>query len=445
MTARIRNINDNIPRVAVVGKPNVGKSTLINRICGKTEAIVYHEPMITRDRKYYRADWNGRIFYLLDTGGIDLKSKQRIDIQVLIQTQKAIDESDIVIFLVDLREPASILDEEIAAMLRKTDKQIIFTGNKVDDGKGSFHIEDYLRFGLGYPIKISALHGRNTGDLLDEIVSRFREDSLNIKEYKEEKVPGICILGKPNVGKSTLFNSIINEERAIVDEVEGTTRDSIDIILNIGDNSYRFIDTAGLKKKKVREEDLEFYSKLRTIRAIENSDVCLIIIDCSLETTLQDLKIIEICIKKGVSICIIFNKIDLVSKGNVQDFVKAFYRKIKFASYIPFLKVSALTKEGVENIIRIINDLMEERKKKVKDSEINNLFKELEQKEKGVFIGGRKFRIKFIRQLKDSPPYFLIFSNTNASRRVNVKKYIENNIREKFGFKGTPLFFKFKY
>lgn len=445
MSVKGKKISKNIPRVAVVGKPNVGKSTLINRICGKTEAIVHHEPMITRDRKYYMADWNGKVFYLADTGGMDLKSKQRMDVQVFLQTKKAIDESDIIVFLVDLKEPVSILDEEIAALLRKTDKPIIFTGNKVDDEKSDFYIEDYLKFGFGYPIKISAMHGRNIGDLLDEIVGSFKGDVTDIKEYREEEIPGICILGKPNVGKSTLFNSIINEERAIVDEVEGTTRDSIDIILNIEEASYRFIDTAGLKKRRAAEKDLEYYSKLRTIRAIENADICLIIIDCSAEQTIQDLKIVEICIKKGASMCIIFNKIDLTSKGDVQDFIKDFYRKIKFASYIPFLTVSALTKKGVKNIIGMINKLIKERKKRVKDSELNNLFKELEQKEEGIFISGRKFRIKFIRQLKDSPPYFLIFSNTDVAKRTNIKKYIENNIREKFGFKGTPFFFKFKY
>ena len=438
-------MNKNIPKIAIVGRPNVGKSTLINRICGKTEAIVYHEPMITRDRKYYRSDWNGKIFYLMDTGGIDLKSKQRMDVQVVMQAKKAIDESDIIIFLVDLREPVSLLDDEIASMLRKTEKEIIFVGNKFDNKKSDFYIEDYLKFGFGYPIKVSAIHGINTGDLLDEVVSRFKEDTESISEYKEMKIPGICILGKPNAGKSTLFNSIINEERAIVDEVEGTTRDSIDIILNIGSRNYRFIDTAGLKRKKIKEEDLEFYSKLRTIRSIENSDICLIVIDCTREITVQDLKIIEICIKKGVNICIIFNKIDLVDKNTVSDIIKTFNMKVKFARYIPFLSVSALTKKGIENIMGMIDELIKEREKKIKESELNRLFKELDQSKEGVYIKGKKFRIKFIRQIKTSPPFFLVFSNMDASRRVNIKRYIENNIREKFGFKGTPIYFKFKY
>jgi GTP-binding protein len=401
--------------------------------------------MITRDRKYYRTDWNGKVFYLMDTGGIDLKSKQRMDVQVVMQAKKAIDESDIIIFLVDLREPVSLLDDEIASMLRKTDKDIVFVGNKFDDKKSSFYIEDYLKFGFGYPIKISAMHGINTGDLLDEIVPRFKKDTESTSGYSEKKIPGICILGKPNAGKSTLFNSMINEERAIVDEVEGTTRDSIDIILNIGGRSYRFIDTAGLKRGKIKEKDLDFYSEIRTIKSIESSDICLIVIDCTSGITVEDLKIIEICIKKGVSICIIFNKIDLVDKNTVSDIVKTLNMKVKFANYIPFLSVSALTKKGIKNIMDMIDELIGEREKRIKDSEINSLFKELDQREEGVYIKGKKFRIKFIRQLKTSPPYFLVFSNMDAAKRINIKRYVENNIREKFGFKGTPVFFKFKY
>lgn len=438
-------MKENIPKVAIVGRPNVGKSTLINRICQKNEAIVHKEPMITRDRKYYKADWNGKIFYLLDTGGIDLKSKHRIDIQVFLQAKKAIDESDIIIFMVDLKEPVSPLDEEIAVILRKTDKEIIFTGNKYDDKKGNLYIEDFLKFGFGYPIKISAMHGINTGDLLDELVSKFKEYSTDIREYEEKVVPGICILGKPNSGKSTLFNAIIKDERAIVDEVEGTTRDSIDSIVNINNRNYKFIDTAGLRRKKDKRGDLEYYSELRTIRSIENSDISLVLIDCSKEITVQDLKIVETCIKKGVSICIIFNKIDMVDEDTIGNIVNMFDQKLKFADYIPFLKVSALTKKGIENIIKMIDKLIIERNKKIPDSKLTNFFKELDQKEIGIYFKGKKFKIKFIRQIKTSPPVFLIFSNMDAKRRVNIRRYIENNIREKFGFMGTPLYFKFKY
>ena len=438
-------MNENIPKVAIIGKPNVGKSTLINRICKKSEAIVHKDPMITRDRKYYMTDWNGKIFYLLDTGGIDLKSKQRMDMQVYLQTKKAIDESDTIIFMVDLKQPVSPMDEEIASLLRKTDKEIIFTGNKYDDKKGDYYVEDYLKFGFGYPIKISALHGTNTGDLLDEIVSKFKKDSIDIYKYEEEKVPAICILGKPNTGKSTLFNAIIRDERAIVDEIEGTTRDSIDSMVKINNKIYKFIDTAGMRKKKIKEEDLDYYSGLRTLRAIEKSDISLILIDCNKEVTEQDVRIIETCIEKGLSICVIFNKIDIADRETLDNIINMFHLKLKFANHIPFLKISALTKKGIGDIIKMIDKLMIERKKEISDNMITGFFKKLDQEETGVFIKGKRFKIKFIRQIKSSPPVFLVYSNMDVKRKVNIARYIENSIRDKFGFIGTPIYFKFKY
>ncbi len=438
-------MNENIPKVAIIGKPNVGKSTLINRICKKSEAIVHKDPMITRDRKYYMTDWNGKIFYLLDTGGIDLKSKQRMDMQVYMQTKKAIDESDTIIFMVDLKQPVSPIDEEIASLLRKTNKEIIFTGNKYDDKKGDYYVEDYLKFGFGYPIKISALHGTNTGDLLDEIVSKFKKDSIDIYKYEEEKVPAICILGKPNTGKSTLFNAIIRDERAIVDEIEGTTRDSIDSMVKINNKIYKFIDTAGMRKKKIKEEDLDYYSGLRTLRAIEKSDISLILIDCNKEVTEQDVKIIETCIEKGLSICVIFNKIDIADRETLDNIINMFHLKLKFANYIPFLKISALAKKGIGDIIKMIDKLMIERKIEISDNMITGFFKKLDQEETGVFIKGKRFKIKFIRQIKSSPPVFLVYSNMDVKRKVNITRYIENSIRDKFGFIGTPIYFKFKY
>jgi len=438
-------MKNKIPKIAVIGRPNVGKSTLINRISGKFEAIVDRQSMITRDRKYYEADWNGKIFHLIDTGGIDFKLKHEMNIQIILQAKKAIEESDIIIFMVDLREPVSPLDEEIVSMLRKTDKSIIFVGNKFDDEKGNFYIEDFLKFGFGYPLKISAAHGLNIGDLLDEIIIRFKKESTGIDEYQEEIIPGICILGKPNAGKSTLFNAIIKQERAIVDQLEGTTRDSIDSIININKKSYRFIDTAGLKRKKSKKENLEYYSQLRVIRSIENSDISLVVIDISREVTLQDLKIIEICIEKGTGICVVFNKIDLIDKDAIADTMDIFNQKIKFAKYIPFLKVSALTKKGIKNIIIMIDKLIKERNKRISESEITRLFKDLDKDKGGIYVKRKKFKVKFIRQLKTSPPVFLVFSNMDAGRRSNIKKYIENNIREKFGFIGTPIYLKFKY
>lgn len=435
---------ENLPKVAIIGRPNVGKSTLINRICKTREAIVHQQPMITRDRKYYLSDWNSKDFYLLDTGGIDLKSTKKLSLEIFIQAKKAIDEADVIIFMVDISEPVSVMDGEIAQILRKSEKEIIFVGNKWDDPGRSFYTEDYLEFGFGYPLKISAVHGKNIGDLLDLVAERLPADVLEQKINKDE-LPVISILGRPNVGKSTLFNTFIREERAIVDEIEGTTRDSIDSIVTIREKSYKFIDTAGLKRQKKNMDDLEYYSKLRTERAASESDIALILIDsCKLKITKQDVKIVEMCIDKGISICIVFSKIDLVNSEILDDLIKDLDYSLRFAHFIPFLKISAITKKGLGSLVKMIDTLMEERTKKISDKKLTELLKVLAQ-EKGVYIKGKQFKVKFARQIKTSPPSFLIFSNLDATRKVNIRRYVENNIREEFDFTGAPIFLKFKY
>jgi GTP-binding protein len=435
---------ENLPKVAVIGRPNIGKSTLINRICESREAIVHQQPMITRDRKYYLSDWNGKDFYLLDTGGIDLKSTKRLSLQIYIQAKKAIDEADIIIFMVDISEPISVMDREISQILRKSEKEIIFVGNKWDDPGRSFFTEDYLEFGFGYPLKISAVHGKNIGDLLDLVAEKLPANAS--KEINDpDDLPVISILGRPNVGKSTLFNSFIREERAIVDDIEGTTRDSIDSIVTIGEKSYKFIDTAGLKKQKKNMDDLEYYSKLRTERAASESDIALILVDSiKLKITKQDVKIVEMCMDKGISICIVFSKIDLVNTEVLDGLIKDLDYSLRFAHFIPFLKISAKSKKGLGSLIKMIDTLMEERTKKISDKKITELFKSLAQ-EKGIFIKGKQFKVKFARQIKTSPPSFLIFSNMDATRKTNIRRYIENNIREEFDFTGAPIFLKFKY
>ena len=246
-----------LPKIAIIGRPNIGKSTLINRICKTREAIVHKQPMITRDRKYYLTDWNGKSFYLLDTGGIDLKSTKKLSLQIALQSKKAIDEADLIVFMVDLTETVSEMDHEITQLLRKSEKDLIFVGNKCDDPGRVLFTEDYLELGFGYPVKISAQHGKNIGDLLDLVAEKIDDSAILHEEDNKEEFPVISILGRPNVGKSTLFNTFIKEERAIVDDIEGTTRDSIDSIVTIGKKSYRFIDTAGLKKSKRNMDDLE--------------------------------------------------------------------------------------------------------------------------------------------------------------------------------------------
>jgi len=446
-----------IPNVVIVGKPNAGKSTLINRICSSSEAIVHNEPMITRDRKYYKTEWTDVVFYILDTGGIDIKSKDRLSVKIFNQAKKAIEESDLIVFMVDIKDPISTIDEEIAALLRKSNKTVILVGNKWDNLKGNYYIDDYLKLGFDYPITISAMHGLNITELLDEIINRISginkldrvleidsDAKSDIESDVDKKIFSISILGQPNVGKSTLFNNIINEERVIVDEIEGTTRDSIDSIISINEKTYRFIDTAGLKKDRLKEEDLEFYSKLRTLRTIEKSDICLVLIDAVKGITNQDQKIVQTCLDKGASICVLFNKTDLVGQEKIKILINDFDDKLEFARFIPFLKISALKKIGINEIFGMIEKLLSERLKKITDKNLIELFKKLDDKS-SIYSKGKKFKIKFIKQIRVAPPGFLVISNMNIWKKNNIRRYIESNIRDNFGFIGTPIFFKLKF
>ncbi|MDD5659531.1 MAG: ribosome biogenesis GTPase Der [Actinomycetota bacterium] len=430
--------------VSVIGKPNIGKSTLINRICISRDAIVHEEPMITRDRKYYKANWNDKYFYILDTGGIDFKPIDKLSVQIVLQSKKAIDEADLIVFLVNLKESLSSTDEDISKLIRKTNKKIIFAGNKWDSDKGNYFTEDYLKLGFGYPIKISAMHGIGVGDLLDEIVQNINVESNNIKISEEEIIPSISILGKPNVGKSTLFNTLINEERVIVNDIEGTTRDSIDSIIKFNNNEYRFIDTSGLKKDKIVEEDLEYYSKLRTIKTIEKSDIGLVLIDSTSEASRQDINIVDTCLKSGTSVIVIFSKTDKATIEEIDNNFKKFEKKLRFADYIPFLKVSALTRKGMAGIFKNIDMVLSERSKSISDSDLMSVFKEKE-KNSYIYKDNKKYKLKFIRQIGTNPPYFIVFSNMDIYRIANIKNFIEKTIRQNFGFTGTPINFKYKY
>ncbi|MCJ7665630.1 MAG: ribosome biogenesis GTPase Der, partial [Actinobacteria bacterium] len=373
------------------------------------------------------------------------KSTKRLSLQIFIQAKKAIDEADLIIFMVDITEPVSVMDREIAQILRKSEKEIIFVGNKWDDPGRDLFTEDYLEFGLDYPVKISAIHGKNIGDLLDVIAEKLPAACIDKDELEHDGLPVISILGRPNVGKSTLFNTFIREERAIVDDIEGTTRDSIDSIVTIREKRYKFIDTAGLKKSKMSMDDLEYYSKLRTERAAGESDIALILIDCGArKITRQDVNIAEMCIDKGLSICIVLSKIDLVNNEELEKLIKELDQSLRFAHFIPVLKISANTKKGLGSLVKMIDKLMEERTKKISDNKLTAFLKDKSQ-EKAVFIKGKHFKVKFAKQIKSSPPSFLIFSNMDAGRKINIRKYVENNIREEFGFMGAPIFLKFKY
>jgi len=436
----------NIPKIAIVGKPNVGKSTLVNRLCKSSEAIVHSEPKITRDRKYYETEWDGNNFYFLDTGGIDKSSGDKLALQILMQTIKAVDESDLVVFIVDISEPMTVLDREIADILRKKSKKVIIAANKADNISDDYNIDEYTELGFGIPVKISAIHGLGINDFLDLIIEELGDIDIQQKDVRSDEadIPRICILGKPNVGKSTLFNSIIKEQRVIVDDIEGTTRDTIDSMIVWDNKKYIITDTAGLKRKNKKNQDLEYYSKVRTLKAIGASDVGIILIDSLKDVTNQDIKIVEMCIKRGCSMCMVFNKIDIADKELLRKNIEDLNDGLVFADYIPFLKISALSKKGIESMFNMIDDILEQRKLKISDNSLNRLFKDILSR-KDIYSKNKKFKVKFIKQIRVNPPGFIIFSNIDLSGKKNIKKFIENTIRDEYGFTGTPISFKTKY
>ena len=438
-------MKDNLPVVSIIGKPNIGKSTLINRICITREAIVHELPMITRDRKYYESEWCSKKFYILDTGGIDFKPENIMSEKIVAQAKKAIEESDLIIFLVNLREPLSLNDEEVFSFLRKSGKNIIFAGNKWDHPDSSYYTEDYLKLGFGYPIRISAMHGMGIGDLLDAVIENLGSDAfLSQTEEKEfEEIPDITILGKPNVGKSTLFNTLLKEDRVIVDEKEGTTRDTVDSIIKYKNKKYRFIDTAGMKRNRLSEEDLEYYSKLRTVRAIEKSDIGLVLVEGITEISKQDVSIVETCLSKGTAVIVVFTKSDITSEEQFENNINQFDRKLHFAEFIPFLKVSALKRRGLFDIFKYIDLVLEERKKEIPEKKLMDIFKMKESKS-FIYSDGKKFKIKFMKQIGTSPPSFIVFSNMDLTKKTNIQNYIEKTLRQNFDFTGNPIKLKFK-
>ncbi|HAX18102.1 MAG TPA: hypothetical protein DCY00_05865, partial [Actinobacteria bacterium] len=284
----------------------------------------------------------------------------------------------------------------------------------------------------------------NIGDLLDEITENLDYEEINNNLVRESVVPDIAILGQPNSGKSTLFNALIKEERVIVNEIEGTTRDTIDSILTHKGNNYRFIDTAGLKRDKVVEEDLEYYSKLRTLRIIKEAQIGLVLIDSTLKVTRQDINIINTCLKNGTSVIVIFTKTDISDKETINKIMEELYRKLYFADYIPFLNISALKNKGIENIFKYIDILLQERKKIIPENKLMNIFKQKESSSY-IYVSGKKYKLKFIKQIGTNPPFFLVFSNMDISSKTNIKNYIEKTLRENFEFNGTPIMLKFKY
>ena len=449
--------------VAIVGRPNVGKSTLFNRIIGKRVAIVHHEAGVTRDRNYGEADWTGKKFFLIDTGGFvpdsDVEFNKHIREQIIV----AIGESDKVIFVLDGKNGIHPIDREIANILRKNlnGKEIVLAANKVDNDKRELDAVDFFSLGLGEPYCVSALSGKNVADLLDHVVKDF---PLADEEEKEDNRIKFAIVGRPNAGKSSIVNALLKEERNIVTDIPGTTRDSIDSVVKFHGEEIVLIDTAGLRKKSKikKDESLEFFSTVRTFKAIQRCDVALLILDATLlyenfdrasdlklavfKLDKQDIRIIEDILKFKKGLLVVINKWDLISKDT--NTAKIIEQKItehlRSFNFLKFIFISALTKQRIHRVLDDAKAVYEERKKIIKTSELNEYILDEIKRKPHQSVKGKEVKINYITQLKSAPPVFAFFANDPKLVSENYKKYLDKKIREHFGYSGVPIELVFK-
>ncbi len=433
-----------IPLVLILGRPNVGKSTLFNRLTKSRDSIVDDQSGITRDRVYGEVDWNGKVFRLMDTGGYVPDSKDLFETAIREQVHIAIDEADAILFVTDGRAGITALDEEIVKILRTSKKPNFLLVNKADNPKHSVYKNEFYRFGLKKIYDVSALNGRNLGDLLDEILTNLE---FTPSDPSYTKLLKIAMLGKPNVGKSSLTNSLLGYDRSIVTEIPGTTRDSINSILKYYGEEIVLVDTAGLRKKAKVKENVEFYSYVRTLRALGECDVAIILVDAASGVEKQDQKIVEEAVQRRKGIVIAVNKWDLIEKD--QDSAKKYEAEIRNQlgtySFIPVIFISALTKQRIFKLIDIAKKVQTSRLTKIPTKELNDkLLPELKKTPPPASPTGREVHIKFLNQVGDYYPVFLVFASNSKFLQDNYRRFIERLIRTHFDFEGVPMTVTFR-
>ncbi|HBK67139.1 MAG TPA: ribosome biogenesis GTPase Der [Firmicutes bacterium] len=425
------------PIVAIVGRPNVGKSTLFNRIIGERVAIVEGVPGITRDRLYREAEWLEKSFLLVDTGGITTSEEDPINIEVYNQAKLAIEEADVILFVVDAKEGLQPLDQEIADLLRRTNKPIILVGNKADRYDPALK-SDFYAIGFGTPVLISAEHALNIGDLLDTVVREFP-----ILQGEEEQAIRVALIGRPNCGKSSLLNALLGEERVIVSPIPGTTRDAIDTPLLFEGQKYILVDTAGIRKKARVEEAVEYYSVLRAIRAVERADVTLVVLDATDFLAEQDKKVAGIAHEAGKAVIIVINKWDLVKKderttGEYKDRVR---RELSFLDYAPLLFISSKTGQRVQKVLPEVFAVANEYTKRIPTRVLNEILRDAVLMHQPPAHKGRQLKVYYATQIKVKPPTIQLWVNDPSLMHFSYRRYLENRIRDNFGFVGSPLHF----
>ena len=427
------------PLVAIVGRPNVGKSMLFNRLVGERLSIVEDTPGVTRDRLYAECEWCGRKFDMVDTGGIEPTTDSEILLFMREQAQIAIDAATVIILVTDLRTGVTAADKDVANMLLRSKKPVVLAVNKADStGATDLGVYEFYSLGLGDPIPVSAVHGHGTGDLLDECLKYFPDPE---DEEEEDDLIHVAIIGKPNVGKSSLVNHILGEKRVIVSDMAGTTRDAVDTVYENELGRYMFIDTAGIRRKSKVDERVEKFSVMRAQLAIERADVCLIMIDARDGVTDQDTKIAGLAHEAGKASIIVVNKWDLVEKetGTMEKMRKDIMRDLSFMSYAPILFISALTGQRTNRIFELINFVNDQSNMRISTGMLNNVLADAQARVQPPTDKGRRLKIYYMTQTGIKPPNFVIFCNSRELFHFSYQRYIENQIRSVFGLEGTPI------
>ena len=432
------------PIVAVVGRPNVGKSTLVNRIAQKKDAIVHESRGVTRDRSYHDADWNGVDFTLVDTGGIETgKSDDAFAGRIREQAEAACEEADAIVFVVDATTGITEEDETVARILRRTKKPTFLVANKVDNPADEKTIWDFYSLGLGEPRPLSASHGHGTGDLLDEVVAALPEPA-DEPVYPEDALR-LAIIGRPNVGKSSITNRFAGKNRSIVSDVAGTTRDALDVVVERGGKRYRLVDTAGMRKRNLVHEDVEYYSLVRGLRAIDEADVCLLVVDSSIGVTEQDQKVAGLAIERGCGLIVLLNKWDLVSTDEQrEDVMQSVARRLTFAPWAPVVRVSALTGRSLDKVWPFVDKVAAAHNGKIPTGLLNDMLAKMRESGHTVVKGPKRLRITYANQTGNRPPAITFFCNFPELVDDNFRRFLENRLRTAFELTGTPVRLRFR-
>jgi GTP-binding protein len=423
--------------VAIVGRPNVGKSTIFNRLLEQRKAIVEDTPGVTRDRQYGIADWNGKNFYVIDTGGFVPEGKEVFESEIRKQVHIAMDEASIILFVVDAATGMTDLDDAMADVLRRSTKPVFLVVNKVDNNERLLEASEFYSLGFDKVFFMSAISGSGSGDLLDEVTALMKDEP----EIEEPDVPKFAIIGQPNVGKSSLLNALVGEERAIVSDIAGTTRDTIHTRYNLFQKDFVLIDTAGIRRKAKVHEDLEFYSVIRAIKALDEADVCLLLLDAEKGITAQDLTIYSLAAKKGKGIVVLVNKWDLVPKetNTAKEYEKTLMQRLLPFNDVPILFISVKEKTRIFKAIEMGLEVFENRKRRIATSVLNEILLKAIETYNPPVVRGNAIKIKYVTQIPTVVPSFAFFCNYPDEIKTPYKNYLENKLRENFDFKGVPV------